>query len=123
MMEHLGGPETPEKIAERQRRYEADSGCLKVVAGDEDLGWVGYWEREWRGETVYEIGWAVLPAAQGRGVATEATRPAIEAARATGRHRRLHASRRSRTRPPTRSAPSSASRCSRRATSSTRPAG
>ena len=67
MMEHLGGPETPEKIAERQQRYEADPGCLKIVADGEDLGWVGYWEREWRGEQVYEIGWAVLPEAQGRG--------------------------------------------------------
>ena len=62
-----------------------------MVAGDEALGWVGYWEREWRGEAVYEIGWAVLPAAQGRGVATDATRLAIEVARATGRHRWLHA--------------------------------
>ena len=91
MMEHLGGPESPEKIGERQQRYEADPGCLKIVAGGKELGWVGYWEREWRGGQVYEIGWSVLPQAQGRGIATEATRLAIEAARATGRHRWLHA--------------------------------
>ena len=91
MMEHLGGPETPEKIAERHERYLADPGCLKIVDGGEALGWVGYWDREWRGATVYEIGWAVLPEAQGRGVATAATRLAVDAARATGRHRHIHA--------------------------------
>jgi RimJ/RimL family protein N-acetyltransferase len=91
MMEHLGGPEPEEKIASRQKRYEQDPGCLKIVADGEDLGWVGYWDREWRGEQVYEIGWSVLPAAQGRGVATGATRLAIEAARETGRHRAVHA--------------------------------
>ena len=91
MMEHLGGPEPEEKIASRQKRYEQDPGCLKIVAGGEDLGWVGYWDREWRGEQVYEVGWAVLPAAQGRGVATAATRLAIEAAREAGRHRAIHA--------------------------------
>jgi RimJ/RimL family protein N-acetyltransferase len=91
MMEHLGGPESQEKIADRQRRYEADPGCLKIVADGEELGWVGYWDREWRGGSVYEIGWAVLPEAQGRGVATQATRLAIETSRATSRHRWLHA--------------------------------
>ena len=44
MMEHLGGPESQEKIADRQRRYEADPGCLKIVADGEELGWVGYWD-------------------------------------------------------------------------------
>jgi hypothetical protein len=32
-----------------------------------------HWEREWRGAQVYEIGWAVIPAAQGRGFASSAT--------------------------------------------------
>lgn len=31
----------------------------------EAVGWVGYWESEWRGETVWECGWSVLPEAQG----------------------------------------------------------
>ena len=91
MMEHLGGPEAPEKIAERQRRYEADPGRSRSSPTAEELGWVGYWEREGRGGQVYEVGWAVLPEAQGRGIATAATRLAIEAARSTGRHRHLHA--------------------------------
>ena len=91
MMEHLGGAESAERIADRQARYERDPGCLKIVANGEDAGWVGFWDREWRGGTVYEMGWAVLPAAQGRGVARAATALALDAARATGARSWAHA--------------------------------
>jgi RimJ/RimL family protein N-acetyltransferase len=94
MMEHLGGPESPEKIAERQGRYEqADSKQFKIVdeATGEGVGWVGYWERDWQDEHVYEIGWSVLPAFQGRGIAGSATFKAIEIARSERKHRFLHA--------------------------------
>jgi RimJ/RimL family protein N-acetyltransferase len=98
MTEHLGGPESPEKIAERQARYEriADSGTgrmFKIVdaASGEAAGSVGYWERTLRGEQVYEIGWSVLPAFQGRGMAAAATAQAIAEARAEKKHRFLHA--------------------------------
>ena len=38
MMEHLGGPESPEKIAERQARYErADSGQCFTLLEDLEL--------------------------------------------------------------------------------------
>ena len=94
MMEHLGGPESPEKIAERQARYaRPGSRQFKIVddATGEGVGWVGYWERDWRGEQVYEIGWSVLPAFQGRGVAGSATLQAIAKARSEGKRRYLHA--------------------------------
>jgi RimJ/RimL family protein N-acetyltransferase len=98
MMEHLGGPESSEKIAERQTRYErlADSGTgrmFKIVdtATGEAVGSVGYWERTWHGEQVYEAGWMVLPQYQGRGIASAATAQAIARARADGKHRFLHA--------------------------------
>lgn len=94
MMRHLGGAESPEKIAERQRRYEQPgSGQLKIVdaATGQGAGWVGYWDREWRGEDVYEIGWAVIPEFQGHGVALAAARGAIAAVRAEARHRFVHA--------------------------------
>jgi len=97
MMEHLGGPETGEQIAARQRRYEQmspDTGrVFKVVDDDsgEAAGSVLYWEREWREEQVWEIGWSVLPAFQGRGIAGAATAKAIDAARADGAHRFVHA--------------------------------
>jgi RimJ/RimL family protein N-acetyltransferase len=93
MTEHLGGPESPEKIAERHERYlKAESGLFKVVdETGKSAGWVGYWPRTWRDQDVYEIGWAVLPAFQGRGIAGAATAQALEAARAEGKHRFVHA--------------------------------
>ena len=92
MMEHLGGPETAEKIAERQARYEQRSDQFKIVFDGEDAGWVGFWEREHHGETVYEIGWSVLPGFQGRGIASQATKLALDAARAADGPRFVHAS-------------------------------
>jgi RimJ/RimL family protein N-acetyltransferase len=94
MMEHLGGAEPPKKIFERQRRYEAQGSAqykIVVAPGDQGVGWVGYWERDWRGEAVYEIGWSVLPAFQGRGIAGAATALAVELARARGARRFVHA--------------------------------
>jgi RimJ/RimL family protein N-acetyltransferase len=90
-MAHVGGAETAQKIAERQARYAADPFQLRIVAGGEGAGWVGFWEREWRGATVYEIGWSVLPAFQRRGLARTATALAIDVARATGGPRAVHA--------------------------------
>jgi len=98
MTEHLGGPENEEKLAERQERYAKldDSGggrMFKIVDDEtgEALGSVGYWEKDWRGGTVYETGWSVLPEHQGRGLASEATRLVIGEARRQRRHRYLHA--------------------------------
>lgn len=94
MMEHLGGPEGAEQIAERQAHYQRpDSKQFKIVAetSGEGVGWVGYWERAWEGELVYEIGWSVLAAFQGREIAGSATEQAIEIARSERKHRFLHA--------------------------------
>jgi RimJ/RimL family protein N-acetyltransferase len=94
MTTHLGGPETPEKIAERQTRYERPgSRQFKIVLdpSGEGVGWVGYWKRAWQGRGVFEIGWSVLPAHQGRGIAAHATALALDAARAEGTHRFVHA--------------------------------
>jgi RimJ/RimL family protein N-acetyltransferase len=94
MMEHLGGPESAEKIADRQKRYQQpESGMFKIVdeASGEAVGSVGFWERDWRDRQVYEVGWSVIPAYQGRGLASAATGLVIEKARATGPHRFVHA--------------------------------
>jgi RimJ/RimL family protein N-acetyltransferase len=98
MTEHLGGPESPEKLATRQKRYEEGgepgTGRMYKIVDEESgegVGSVGYWEKSWRGEQVYETGWSVLPAFQGRGIAGAATAHVIEAARAERRHRYLHA--------------------------------
>jgi RimJ/RimL family protein N-acetyltransferase len=94
MMAHLGGPETPEQIAGRHVRYLAGAERdpqFRIVADGEPVGWVGYWERGWRDRDVYEIGWSVLPAFQGRGIAARATALALDHARAAGRRRFVHA--------------------------------
>jgi RimJ/RimL family protein N-acetyltransferase len=98
MTEHLGGPESPAKLAERQERYMRLPGIgkgqmfkiVEVATGD-GVGSVGYWERESDDQLVYETGWGVLPEFQGRGIATVATEQVIEAARAERKHRFLHA--------------------------------
>ncbi|WP_028062384.1 GNAT family N-acetyltransferase [Solirubrobacter soli] len=91
MTEYLGGPEDPDKIVERHARYVATPTAFKIVVDGVPAGWVGYWEHEWQGETIYEIGWSVLPGFQGQGVATEGTRLALESARASDGPRVVHA--------------------------------
>ena len=94
MMEHLGGPESAEMIAERQARYaQPDSKQFRIVddAGGEGVGWVGYWERDGCDDQVYEIGWSVIPAFQGRGIAAAATREVIAIARSERTRRFVHA--------------------------------
>lgn len=80
-MAHVGGAETDAKIADRNAKYAQDRHQLRVAVDGEPAGWVGIWEREWRGERVWEIGWSVLRAFQGRGVATRATLLALDVAR------------------------------------------
>jgi RimJ/RimL family protein N-acetyltransferase len=98
MTEHIGGPESPEKLVERQARFEklADSGTgrmFKIIdeATGKPAGHVGYWDKEWRGEQVYEMGWFVLPAFQGRGIATRASELVIDMARSERKQRFMHA--------------------------------
>ena len=98
MTEHLGGPESAEKLAARHEKYlglrgESPDKAFKIVdtATGQGVGFVGYWERDLPDEQVYETGWSVLPEFQGRGIAAEATRQAIDAARTERKHRFLHA--------------------------------
>ncbi|MBW5481266.1 GNAT family N-acetyltransferase [Streptomyces bambusae] len=81
MTEYLGGPEHADRLADRQRRYVALSEGpaskgrmfrVSLTATGEDVGSVGFWERDWRDEEVYETGWAVFPEFQGRGLAVAA---------------------------------------------------
>ena len=73
-MEFLGGPESPDRLASRQARYQAEgSKQYRIVDADgQSVGYVGYWERSMRDEQAWEVGWAVLPEFQGRGYATTA---------------------------------------------------
>jgi RimJ/RimL family protein N-acetyltransferase len=98
MMTHLGGPETPEQILRRHQRYThlKESGTdhmFKVVWGlhAEDVGSVGYWRKTWRDQSVYEMGWLILPAYQGLGIATQAAAAVIEEAGREARYQFMHA--------------------------------
>lgn len=100
LMEHLGGPESEEQLIGRHERYTALSADrtgrgrmfrVALAATGEAAGTIGFWERTWQGEKVYETGWAVLPGFQGLGIATAAASAVIERARAEHKHRALHA--------------------------------
>jgi RimJ/RimL family protein N-acetyltransferase len=98
MTEHLGGPETPQKIRERHERYcrigDSGTGCMfAITLGPQQVGAgsIGYWQRIWRGQAVWETGWGVLPEFQGRGVASRAIRAVVAHARAEGSYRFMHA--------------------------------
>jgi RimJ/RimL family protein N-acetyltransferase len=96
MTEHLGGPESHEKIVERQSRYElagasGQGGMFKIVEDEQAVGSVGYWERSWNDQLVYETGWSVLPEFQGRGYAVRGAALVVAMARAEHRLRFMHA--------------------------------
>jgi RimJ/RimL family protein N-acetyltransferase len=107
MTEHLGGPETEEQVLLRHQRYVAAvrSGIFagpdgayrafifKAVLEPDGVGVgsVNFWDREWKGEQVYEMGWGVVPEHQGRGIASGAVKQAVELARATKRRAAVHA--------------------------------
>jgi RimJ/RimL family protein N-acetyltransferase len=96
MTEHLGGPESPDKLRHRQRRYEQLAGgdrMFKIVdvASGAGVGSVGFWTKQWRDEAVYEVGWMVVPEFHGRGIAAAAAAQAIDFARRARRHPFMHA--------------------------------
>ncbi len=94
MMAHLGGPESPEQIAQRHQRYlqlpEMDH-MFKIVLDSAAAGSIGYWQKNWRDRLVYEMGWLILPAYQGRGIATKAGEAMIEHARREHQCQFMHA--------------------------------
>jgi RimJ/RimL family protein N-acetyltransferase len=96
MMAHLGGPETSEQIRKRHQRYlqlpETDH-MFVILWGpkSEVAGSIGYWQKNWRDQLVYEMGWFVLPEYQGQGIATKAGEVVIEQARLEHRHQFMHA--------------------------------
>lgn len=98
MMAHLGGPESSEQILQRHHRYvrlpETGTGHMfkiVLIPGAEAVGSIGYWEKTWRDQLVYETGWSVLPAYQGQGIATKAAEAVIARARLEHRHQFMHA--------------------------------
>ena len=95
---HVGGVETEEQLALRHQRWlgfvPAGIGRMFRIVLLPDrvaVGTIGYAERTWQDESVYEMGWNVLGPFQRRGIASRAVRSAAARAAADGTHRYLHA--------------------------------
>lgn len=88
IMAHLGGPRPLEAIRDaHRRRVEMNAGgdgaMYKILPdeSDEVMGTIGIWPYEAGEEGAYEMGWIVMPAFQGQGIATAAGRMILERAR------------------------------------------
>ena len=88
MTVYLGGPESAVKLADRHRRYlnfaetGRDAWPQRVLLDGEAVGSIGYWDDE----TAFEMGWAIVPEHQGRGLATAGVKLALAHAAANGLH-------------------------------------
>ena len=91
VMDHLGGIESAQQIEERHLRYVRDGNMFTVWEDETVVGSVGFWEKVWRDEEVYETGWMILPKYAGHGLATQAAIAVASLARNEGKHRFLHA--------------------------------
>ncbi len=88
MTRFLGGVESNEDLAARHALYvgfaEAGGGRMfRVEVDGESAGYAGWWDEVHEGMPVFEVGCAVGPERQGRGVATEALTRVIELAQAS----------------------------------------
>ncbi|MGO4680616.1 GNAT family N-acetyltransferase [Microbacterium sp. 2MCAF23] len=94
MTAHLVATESAEELEQRHLRYLKDDlpgRMLVIVDGSESVGTIGYWETLEGGEVVWETGWGVLPAYQGRGFAGLALQELLAIVRDDGRHDEIHA--------------------------------
>ena len=93
---YLGGPESEDQLLARHARYlrldaPGITRMLRIVVNGADAGSIGYWERDWQGDRIYETGWEVLEDFQGQGVASAAAEKLIGQLRAEARHPLLYA--------------------------------
>ena len=98
MMAELGGPLDRDGLEQKLRGIvdEVEAGRIwySVIVPDHAgpaAGTVCIWDHDWKGETITEIGWMVLPGFQGRGLASQAVRAILDRARSEGRWRVIHA--------------------------------
>ena len=96
---HLGGPETREEILARHERYvraketsrQGPIYAITVGPNAQAVGSIGYWQRMWKGQQLWELRWALLPEFQGQGIVARAIRLVCDHARQVGKARFLHA--------------------------------
>jgi RimJ/RimL family protein N-acetyltransferase len=93
VMSELGGPVDRAELVDVHHRRVRDEWWLKIVPerGGPPAGVIGIWDSAWRGAPIHEVGWMVLPALQGRGIASSALGVLIERARGEPRFQRIHA--------------------------------
>ncbi len=96
VMSELGGPLPPEGLGDALRGIvegvrDGRTWYSVVLSDGEPAGTVCVWESDWDGRPVSEIGWMVLPAFQGRGLATAAVRLTLERADRERRWGPIHA--------------------------------
>jgi RimJ/RimL family protein N-acetyltransferase len=98
VMAELGGPLPREGVEPKVRSLVEDVQAgriwyFTVVPDDvgEPVGTICVWAHDFRGEQINEIGWMLLPAYQGRGLASEALRQTLERARSERRWDVIHA--------------------------------
>jgi RimJ/RimL family protein N-acetyltransferase len=92
VMRELGGPVPRAELAVAHRRRVEDEWYFTIVPepGAPAAGQIGIWESGLPG-AVHEVGWILLPAFHGRGLASAALRLLIERAREEPRFTRIHA--------------------------------
>lgn len=93
---YIGGPESHERLVKRNQDYATivrpgETRMFRIDWKTLPAGSIGYWEKQWNGEVVYETGWAVMPQFQGQGIAAGATASLIKLLKQEARHRFLHA--------------------------------
>jgi len=98
MTKYLGGTETYQQIQARHNLYlqiaaqkKGQMFTIMIQPFQLKVGCVGYWEKVWQNETVYEMGWNVLSEYQGNGIATLAVEKAISILERNSKYRYLHA--------------------------------
>lgn len=97
MQEFLAGVEPEAALVARHQRIldgikQGTTEMFLIVVGDSGpVGSVGYWQKQWRGETVYELGWKVLPEFQGHRLAGRALARTLTHAAGQDRIRWAHA--------------------------------
>lgn len=92
VMRELGGPVSMSAVHQAHQGRLRDPWWFKVVEESGlAVGTIGIWEKEHLGQQIHETGWMVLPAHQGKGVASAALAILIERVRDEPRFPSMHA--------------------------------